>query len=101
MWPFTIGVLVVRISLSGLQWWDDADGVCAESQYDCGGFGDSCLWAADTECDVVGDFDGASIVSYCDAGTVRKTLDDTQSLAIDHPRPSLLWKDLAMDHHRS
>ena len=57
--------------LSGVQWWDDADGVCAENQYDCGGFGDTCIWAADTECDVVGDFDGASTESYCEAGTVR------------------------------
>ena len=67
--------------------------MCAQSQFDCGGFGDTCIWAADSECDVVGDFEGASIVSYCEAGTVRKNLEDTQrtrSLRNVHILPGML-----------
>lgn len=75
-----------HMSLLGFQWWDDADGVCAESEYDCGGFGDTCVWAADTECDVVGDFDGASIESYCEAGTVRKNVEYTPRALVRSPQ---------------
>ena len=39
------------------------------AEFDCNGFGDTCVWSADTECDVVGPFVGASATQYCDAGT--------------------------------
>jgi hypothetical protein len=63
------GQCVVGYQCPAGQWWDDADGICVASESDCDGFGDTCLWAADTECDVVGDFEGASLWEYCEAGT--------------------------------